>query len=80
MTTETFYFSPVPTEFKDPEVFGNQFYYKMEVTDEGEGNGTFTISDTCGRYLPFDFNQLEDLADIVTLLALSVSTIRNAKA
>lgn len=71
--TENFYFAPVPEEFNNPEVFGNQFYYKLEINDEGDGNGTFTIKDTCGRYLPFDFSQVESLRSIINLLADSIA-------
>ena len=73
MNTETFYFAPVPKEFENDEVFGPQFYFKLDIADENNGEGSFTITDTCGRFVPFDFSQLEDLRDMINLLADSVA-------
>jgi hypothetical protein len=45
-----------------------QFYYKLEINDEGNGFGTFTITDTCDRYMPFDFDQLDELSELINKL------------
>lgn len=43
-------------------------YYKIEVDNEQDGNGSLLITDTIGRIMPFDFEQLDELASLFTLL------------
>ena len=43
-------------------------YYKLDVDNEGDGNGSFVITDTIGRTVPFDFEQLDELASLFKLL------------
>lgn len=66
-------FGPVPKEFADEsEAFGGlngkPYYYELEVEEEGNGHGNFRISDNCGRYMPFDFSNLDDLVRVLTRL------------
>lgn len=45
------------------------YYYKLEISDEdGKGNGQFTIKDTCDRYMPFDFDQVDELIEVLSTL------------
>ena len=68
------YFAPVPKEFlNDSEYFtdptsGNSFYYCLDITDEHSGEGMLSIEDTCGRYLPFDFDQLPELINVLSTI------------
>ena len=80
-------FNPVPAEFTemdDSEHFtdpqGREYYYKLEVSDEGNGEGTFKIYDTCDRYLPFDFESLDDLVLVLTNLQKTIKLGELAKA
>ena len=64
-------FSPGPPEYaEESEAFkglnGKYYYYQLEVNEEGDGCGTFIISDNCGRDMPFDFESLNDLVLILT--------------
>lgn len=68
-------FGRVPNEYLDDADYftgkslsGNTaaFYYTMEVEDEEDGYGTFKIIDTCGRFMPMDFDQLDELISILT--------------
>lgn len=69
-------FGQIPEEFVDeteeqfPGVNASgdraNFYYMLEVNEEANGEGTFTIKDTCGRYVPFDFDNLDELIDILS--------------
>ena len=74
-------FGKVPTEYhEEGEYFEgqntpNKFYFKMEVHDEVGANGTISIEDTCGRFLPMDFSELDDL---ITVLQ-TVRNFRNDK-
>lgn len=67
-------FGRVPEEFmEDGEHFQGvnnkgakaEFYFKLEMEEEGDGNGTIKIEDTCGRYMPIDFDQLDELVAIL---------------
>lgn len=68
-------FGPVPTEYVE-HGDGNDFkglndkpyYYELSVSEEGKGEGTFCITDTCGRFLPFDFSNLDDLVLVLCKL------------
>lgn len=73
MNTATFYFSPTPEDQKDENVFGPQYQFKLQVDDEGDGNGSFKVTDTIGRYLPFDFEHLTDLIDALILVETAVT-------
>ena len=65
-------FGQVPEEFLEyGEYFVDpkskqSFYYNLEVEDEQNGEGMLTLTDTSGRYLPFDFTQLEELIDVLS--------------
>ena len=66
-------FGQVPKEFEDEhDNFstddGKQFYYQLDVTEEANINGHFSIEDTCGRSLPFDFEQLDELVEVLSTL------------
>jgi hypothetical protein len=69
-------FGRIPAEYENGTGFlgednkGNtgEFYYKLQINEEGNGQGHFTIVDTCDRYMPFDFQQLDELCNILNLL------------
>jgi hypothetical protein len=69
-------FGKVHPDHEDGESFmgvdseGNtaEFYYKLDIHEEGGGFGTFTITDTCDRYMPFDFSQLDELYELIRML------------
>lgn len=48
--------------FESPE--GIFYNYQFEVVDEGNGNGYVRISDSVGRMVPMDFDEIEDLAEM----------------
>lgn len=56
--------------FEGADNKGNTAYfdYKFNIQDEVDGTGTFSITDSCGRYVPFDFDQIDELQDILTTL------------
>lgn len=59
-------FNKVPVEFAgDSDHFegqnGVQFYTELEMQEE-----QFVLTDTCGRSLPFDYSQLDDLLLVLT--------------
>jgi hypothetical protein len=54
--------------FKDKQGNLQEYYYLLNVDDEADGNGTFTIQDTAGRYLPMDFNTLDEFVRLITTL------------
>lgn len=56
--------------FSGQDNLGNtaEFYYMLEVMEEGHGKGMFTITDTCDRYMPFDFEQLDELQELIAKL------------
>jgi hypothetical protein len=67
-------FGRVPKEFEgDGEHFiglsaeGEQaeFFFRLEMEEEGDGNGMIRISDTAGRYMPIDFDNLDELTTIL---------------
>ncbi len=45
-----------------------EFYYVLDVKQEKDGSGMFTIRDTCNRYMPFDFEQLDELYEVINTL------------
>jgi len=42
-----------------------EFFYKLEVEEETDGNGTITITDTSERIMPLDFDNLDELVAIL---------------
>lgn len=71
-------FGQVPEKYKDEsEVMfhgttsdgktGN-YYFMLEVNDEPGAEGTFSFIDTCDRYMPFDFENLDELSEVVNTL------------
>lgn len=70
-------FNPVPTEFiQGDETFigtnGRPYYYQLEVDSEGAGEGTFSIQDGCGRFMPFDFTSIDDLVVVLSTLRANI--------
>lgn len=70
-------FNPIPKEFLDGgEKFfskkGKAFYFMLDVHNEGNGEGTFELHDSCGRMIPFDFSSLDDLVDTLTTLQTQI--------
>lgn len=70
-------FGKVPKEFendhesftgKDSEGNNAQFYYTLDIEEQLDNNGMFTIKDSCNRYMPFDFEQLDELYNVINLL------------
>lgn len=66
-------FGLVPDAYiNDSEYFtgsnGKHYYFELEVDEEGDGNGSFRITDTCGRVMPMDFEQLDDTIKVLTTL------------
>lgn len=45
---------------------GNKYNFQLEFEDEGDGNGHLRITDTIGRIMPFDFEDLGALINILT--------------
>ena len=67
-------FGRVPEEFmEDGEYFQGvsntgaraDFYFKLEMVEEGDGNGMIRITDTCDRELPIDFDSLDEFVAIL---------------
>jgi len=53
-----FYFSKAISAEAHTDMFeheGNHYYYMVEILDE-----SFTIMDTCGRFMPFDYTSAKD--------------------
>ena len=65
-------FGEVPKEYEDHEGFkdpaGNEYYYAMDIEEEHDGNGTFSITDNCGRFIPFDFTSIDELVEVLYTL------------
>ena len=70
-------FGKVPKEFendyesfigKDSEGNTAQFYYTLDIEEQSDKHGMFTIKDSCDRYIPFDFEQLDELYNVINLL------------
>lgn len=70
-------FGKIPEEFKNQDKAftgtdsdGNpaEFYYTLDIKEESNNIGMFKISDTCNRYMPFDFEQLDELYEVINLL------------
>ena len=53
---------------KDSEGNNAEFYYVLDIKEEQDNTGMFTIRDTCDRYMPFDFDQLDELSEIINQL------------
>lgn len=47
-----------------------EFYYCLDITEERNNQGMFTITDTCDRYMPFDFEQLDELYEVIHMLKM----------
>ena len=59
------FFSKVPEQYLDSDEYfyddnGDAFYYKLTISEE-----TFTIEDTVGRFVPFDFTDAKELSTAV---------------
>ena len=47
---------------------GKEFYFSLDIHEEHDGEGTLVITDTCNRFMPMDFDQLDELVEILTVL------------
>lgn len=61
--------------FESPE--GMFYNYQFEVVDEGAGNGFIRISDSVGRMVPMDFDDIENLAEMMARIARFAVTKRH---
>lgn len=70
-------FSRVPKEYEDWDTYfvgvgqdgkDQNYYYMLEFDDEGDGNGTFKIVDGCDREMPFDYESLDELVEVLVTL------------
>ena len=79
-------FGLVPDEYnpEEGEYFtgtnGKPYYFELAVDEEGDGCGSFRISDTVGRDIPMDFNQLDDTIKVLTTLQHYLSDKAKLKA
>jgi hypothetical protein len=45
-----------------------KFDFKITIEDEQDSQGTFTIEDSLGRYVPLDFSNIDELQELLTTL------------
>lgn len=45
---------------------GNKYSYELEFEAEGDGNGHLCITDTIGRIMPLDFEDVGPLINVLT--------------
>ncbi len=68
------YFAEVPKQFLDDSDYfidpksQKPYYLKLVVEDEENAEGTLSIEDTIGRFVPLDFSQLDELIAVLQVV------------